>query len=311
MASIERTKKPPKLELKPPPEDDPAASLRTPKEIATDIALQCVSPAIPSFVNNGAVQISKSIEAQQRKLIAERSMKTDVSTPKSPGFSRGTWRRAPRPADIVITSHMKNQHPRIYSAPLHMHTPLSGPEEQKVTISGDIYHRKGSVDNVKTARAGYNSKWGELELPDVSRHGEELSSGSLLSASSRASKRSKRSRDSPTDQNSPPSSAADDPYDSNEGTGEWSRSSGRPNYHSGLDQRERHDSSDEEDDERDPEEAALSDNEKEGIEQKNKRSYTISEEDFEQRGREELRRRRKMKFMGLCGEIWDLLHEGL
>lgn len=269
--SVERSKRPPKLDLRAVGDVDAVSSLRTPKEIAADIALQCVSPAIPSFVHNDVVEMAKSIEAQQRRLIAER-IKNDPTTPKkSRGFRRTSWRRGPRPADIIITSHMKQQHPCIYSAPSHMmHTPLSGPEGEPPTISADIYQRKGSLDGLKSAKPGYKSKWNEFSEGLRGPAGWSGRSSGSSGASSA---------------NREPSSSAKNQLD-------------------------RQDSSDEDDDGRDPEEAALSDNEKEDNDSSNKgRRYGSSEVEFEQQSREELRRRRRMRFMSLCGEIWDLLHE--
>ncbi|KAA8907616.1 hypothetical protein TRICI_004907 [Trichomonascus ciferrii] len=91
-----RTKpRPPKLELDKANKAGPgegassASSLRTPKEIAHDIAIQCVSPGIGPFTGGiseetrDAVMISKSVEAEQRKLIAERMGQDGTLTPKS------------------------------------------------------------------------------------------------------------------------------------------------------------------------------------------------------------------------------------
>jgi hypothetical protein len=66
-----------------------ASSLRTPKEIAHDIAIQCVSPGIGPFTGGiseetrDAVMISKNVEAEQRKLIAERMGQDSTLTPKT------------------------------------------------------------------------------------------------------------------------------------------------------------------------------------------------------------------------------------
>lgn len=301
MTSIERSKKPPKLELKASSsEEDPTGSLRTPQEIATDIAYQCVSPAIPSFANNDAVQMSKTIEAQQRKLIAERNIKAGITTPQSPGFSRGTWRRAVRPPDILITPHMKAHPPRIYSAPLNIGTPMSGRDEQIVTISGD--YGKRSIVHAKSARAEYNAKWGMSDSSDclVTQEACLPKEGSRHSVPGSASLESKGPNYAYSSEKSIKIPQHDIPV-----------AKEPVKFKNKEIQHDNSDDDDEEDDGRDPEEAALSDDEKEDNTHKKRQSYMISEEEFEMRSREELKRRRKLKFMSLCEDMWDLLHEDL
>ncbi|CAN6657334.1 hypothetical protein TRVA0_029S01662 [Trichomonascus vanleenenianus] len=137
-------RRPPKLEL-----DDgkgsgegssTSSSLRTPLEIANDIAIQCVSPGISTFLDaqtRDAVIMSRTIEAEQRKLIAQRAgEQTPIGKSEGPqnqqrpgsagevrsaGSLKGSSKRQPPPAMLNLGSPSFQRADRslsINSAPL-------------------------------------------------------------------------------------------------------------------------------------------------------------------------------------------------
>jgi hypothetical protein len=239
----------------------PITALKTPKELAHDIALQCVSPAIPTFMNTDKVKLSKSIEAQQRKIIAQRSQAaSDHPLSASLPRSANSERRAPRPKDLEIYP------PDI---PIHQSPPYTStltPRTNRTTIylhsdGGRRYFSSG----VQSARPQNASPtWGFIRGHARSRSTEATVHG---------------------------------------GPGEQVESN-------------------EDDDNGDPEDAALSDDEPaqkaispedETAAAKHKRTNPYGSNDHYGRGGDGQGARRrhdkKMRFMSLCSEIWDLFHE--
>lgn len=69
------------------------SGLRTPKEVVLqDIALQCISPALPSFGTSvyDAMARSKTIQEEQRKLIAQRILDDDDTSRTANGTANGS-----------------------------------------------------------------------------------------------------------------------------------------------------------------------------------------------------------------------------
>lgn len=121
-----KKKRPPKLDLEDSgsvgsgPNTASFGALRTPKELANDIAIQCVSPGIPSFMTSDAILMAKAVEQRQRKIIADRERIAAITPARTPG-------RRSRPGNIEIYPAHKVAKPRINSAPLHhpYFTPLT------------------------------------------------------------------------------------------------------------------------------------------------------------------------------------------
>lgn len=79
-------------------------ALRTPKDIVLqDIAVQCISPALPSFGSSvlDAMARSKTIQEEQRKLIAQRMMDEDENTGPNPlsGSPKATSSASPKASE--------------------------------------------------------------------------------------------------------------------------------------------------------------------------------------------------------------------
>lgn len=265
----------------------PITALKTPKELAHDIALQCVSPAIPSFMNSDKITLSKSIEAQQRKIIAQRSQAvtsddgsgaggagpqsasaspTTGELPRSAG-SMNPDKRAPRPRDIEIyPSRVPIHQSPPYTSSLTPSRVQAGAGASPRTNRTTIYLRSDGGRRyfgtaVQSARPQYASPtWGFIR-------------GHARSRSTEATVRDIREEGS------------------------------------------------EDEEEVDPEDAALSDDEPaqkaispedETAAAKHKRTHPYDTEEPEANGHGDAARRRrekKMRFMSLCSEIWDLLHE--
>jgi hypothetical protein len=265
-APIER-RRPPKLDLAGTKTLDPPH--RTPKDIVNDIAIQCVSPGVPPFMRDTVLR-SKSIEAQQRRIIAQRAAGscshsgsnqsysidrtndtdsfrseacstplTSVEDEQSDGVSQTPrslrhMNRAPRPADI------------------HIYPPGVG-SLRTIPLSAPAFHHCSSP---------HYSGWPR------SRATVSESDSSIVINSGRFS---------------------------------------GPRTAMPVSQRMELDDDEDDDPTRDPEDAALSDNEADRpIEPSRKRTRTMSEESENQKPRQTDKRTR---FLKLCMEMWDLLHE--
>lgn len=98
-------------------------SIRTPKDIANDIAIQCVSPLFPPYVDmSDALLVSRTIEAQQRKIIAQRAQ-DPISPVSSNGNNSSTSQNlrsvsgssASSDPSIVTSTHNGNAVPVVVS----------------------------------------------------------------------------------------------------------------------------------------------------------------------------------------------------
>uniref|UniRef100_A0A060TIB6 ARAD1D45342p n=1 Tax=Blastobotrys adeninivorans TaxID=409370 RepID=A0A060TIB6_BLAAD len=323
--------RPPRLELTSPSRAEAATlsassgssgSLKTPKELATDIAIQCVSPGIAPFASmseqaKDAVMRSRSIEAQQRKIIAQRMRDGSITSttvpipdslndtgdefkpPRSGGSLRPSARRRAPPAMLNLQSSRYGQSVSvgINSAPLGQ------------TMSGSLQLP------FRRHAAGARSFSG----PELQKLRPQTATGTVPS-------------------NSPSSLNGQDGHQRvNRDVRSRSADTSGEGVNSGAQSGANSDNSDD-----DPEDAALSDDEKDDVELKaiddederrmkrrrlDKRPHSISRVEFSQL-RDSMDKdgaksngesqapsstgasdtEKKQRFLNLCSEMWDLLH---
>lgn len=269
-----KKKRPPKLDL----EDTGSASsgpntasfgaLRTPKELANDIAIQCVSPGIPSFMTSDAILMAKAVEQRQRKIIADRERIAAITPARTPG-------RRSRPGNIEIYPAHKVTKPRINSAPLHhpYFTPLT-------SNSSNFGLRRNSPPISVVSRSSLGARGDLLMREARSALPNGNGSGPLLAPQA-------------------PHTAKLPPQNSNWGDLPTSHSRSKS-----LEDNIAEEEAEEQEEYGDPEDAALSESEVEEPSSSSKSSILTSvvQTAGQLRGKKE-------RFLELCGDMFDLLHE--
>lgn len=285
-----------------------ANSLRTPKEIAHDIAIQCVSPGIGPFTGGiseetrDAVMSSKSVEAEQRRLIAERMGQDSTLTPMSATkmveieqINNGQL----SPNNLARSGSLKRSMKR-KEPPKRLELKHTSPLKYTGINSAPL--ARTMTDNASSNAFGGRSASNPVYAPAATQHTVYVRNRVKEDGAQSAL-----------------------PLRNNNWTGlqHHTRSRSDDPEKTAARQSDEDDEEDEEDDDSDPEDKALSDQDKKGsgAEKKQKQpSPPVAADYVELKAiddEDEMRSKRrkvndnnddkKQRFLHLCSELWDLL----
>lgn len=323
---VGQRKRPPKLNL----EDSKAVKdecitsplvLRTPKDIVNDIVIQCVSPGIPTTQMSqqfrDAVHLSKTIEAEQRRIIAERSTrKTSISnsstpiTPGTPQQQQQLLARSGNSSSAVVTPNSA-----LSSSPSPKNNCSSN------SLTNNIINSRNSGQSTRRPPPEHL----ELQPESVNKQPPTIYSAPLYRSSPPNSGRQiilNRMKGTNATTSGLVSVYVSTPkirnnrITNNNSNNNNNNSSSNNHVRSKSTEQVMLESDDEEEEDngRDPEDAALSDDEVEqtAIDEEEDGRMTkkqrIEEQQKQQPQDQTANEEKKQRFMRLCSEIWDLLH---